>query len=134
MYTNTIVISVHINTESYTYTHQIKVQCRNRKTLIWDAVGYSAAVRSTIFHPFPHRIILIIERKMGQLVNEITFFTHRWAGDLLKSQTKVVVDIDKLVKFLVRQPIENLCMQQGKKYSSSARIHGMNNIVKQASW
>jgi hypothetical protein len=71
-------------------------------------------VRSTIFHPFPHRIILIIERKMGQLVNEITFFTHRWAGDLLKSETKVVVDIDKLVKFLVRQPIANLCMQQGK--------------------
>src|SRR6185312_8825327 len=71
-------------------------------------------VRSTIFHPFPHRIFLIIERKMGQLVNEITFFTHQWAGDLLKSETKVVVDIDKLVKFLVRQPIANLYMQQGK--------------------
>jgi len=71
-------------------------------------------VRSTIFHPFPHQIILIIERKMGQLVNEITFFTHRWTRDLLKSETKVVVDIDKLVKFLVRQTIANLCMQQGK--------------------
>ena len=71
-------------------------------------------VKSTIFHPFPHRIILIIERKMVQLVNEITFFTHRWAGDLPKSQMKVVVDIDKLVNFLVRQPIANLCMQQGK--------------------
>ena len=98
MHTNTIVISVHTNTESYTYTHQIKVQRRNRKTLIWDAVGYSVAVRSTIFHPFPHRIILIIERKMGQLVNEIAFFTHRCVGDLLKSETKVVVDIDKLIK------------------------------------
>jgi len=39
---------------------------------------------------------------------------HQWAGDLLKSETKVVVDIDKLIKFLVRQPIANLCMQQGK--------------------
>jgi len=52
-------------------------------------------VRSTIFHPFPHRIILIIERKMCQLVNEIIFFTHWWAGDLLNSETKVVVDIDQ---------------------------------------
>jgi len=42
-----------------------------------------SAVRSTIFHPFPHRIILIIKLKMGQLVDKITFFTYRWAGDLL---------------------------------------------------
>ena len=64
-------------------------------------------------HPFPHRIILIIECKMGQLVNKITFITLR-PGYLLKSQSKVVVDIHKLVQFLVRQLIANLCMQQGK--------------------
>ena len=39
---NTIVISVHTNTESYTYTHEMKVQRRNGKTPIWDAVWYSA--------------------------------------------------------------------------------------------
>src|SRR6185312_13790561 len=77
-------------------------------------VQNSSPVRSTIINPFPHRIILIIERKMGQLVNEITFFTHQWTRDLLKSETKVIVDIDKLIKFLVRQSIANLCMQQGK--------------------
>ena len=38
----TIVISVHTNTESYTYTHEMKVQRRNGKTPIWDAVWYSA--------------------------------------------------------------------------------------------
>ena len=42
MHTNTIVISVHTNTESYTYTHEMKVQRRNGKTPIWDAVWYSA--------------------------------------------------------------------------------------------
>src|SRR6185369_1121988 len=85
-------------------------------------------VRSTIFHPFPNRIILIIERKMGQLVNEITFFTHRWAGDLLKSETKVVIDIDKLVKFLVRQPIANLGMQQGKSIPISLASTGRTTL------
>ena len=44
MHTNTIVISVHTNTESYTYTHEMKVQRRNGKTPIWDAVWYSAVV------------------------------------------------------------------------------------------
>ena len=38
----TIVISVHRNTESYTYTHEIKVQRRYGKTPICDAVWYSA--------------------------------------------------------------------------------------------
>ena len=76
-------------------------------TVIIILVQNWSPIRSTIFHPFPHQIILIIERKMDQLVNEITFFTHLWAGDLLKSETKVVVDIDKLIKFLVRQPIAN---------------------------
>ena len=42
MHTNTIVISVHTNTESYTYTHQIRVQRKNGKTPNWDAVWYSA--------------------------------------------------------------------------------------------
>ena len=70
-------------------------------TVIIILVQNWCPVRSTIFHPFPHRIFLIIERKMGQLVNEITFFTHRWVGDLLKSKMKVLVNIDKLVKFLV---------------------------------
>ena len=42
MHTNTIVISVHTNTESYTYTNEIKVQRRNMKTPICDAVWYSA--------------------------------------------------------------------------------------------
>ena len=42
MHTNTIVISVHTNTESYTYTHEIKVQRRYGKTLICDAVWNSA--------------------------------------------------------------------------------------------
>ena len=42
MHTNTILISVHTNTESYTYTHQIRVPRRNGKTPIWDAVWYSA--------------------------------------------------------------------------------------------
>ena len=36
------IISVHTNTESYTYTHEMKVQRRNGKTPIWDAVWYSA--------------------------------------------------------------------------------------------
>ena len=34
MHINTIVISVHTNTESYTYTHEMKVQRRNGKTPI----------------------------------------------------------------------------------------------------
>jgi hypothetical protein len=71
-------------------------------------------VRSTISHPFPNWIILIIEWKMGQVVNKITFLTHRRARDLLKSQSKVVINIGKLVKFLLRQVITNLFMQYGK--------------------
>jgi hypothetical protein len=51
---------------------------------------------------------------MGELVNEITFFTHRRAGELRKSQEKVVVDIEKFVYFLVWEAIANLGMQQGK--------------------
>ena len=44
MHTNIIIISVHTNTESYTYTHEMKVRRRNGKTPIWDAVWYSAVV------------------------------------------------------------------------------------------
>ena len=32
MHANIILISVHTNTESYTYTHEMKVQRRNGKT------------------------------------------------------------------------------------------------------
>ena len=66
--------------------------------------------------------------KDGPAVNEITFFTHRWAGDLLKSETKVVVDIDKLAKFLVRQPIANLYMQQGKSTPVSLASTGQTTL------
>jgi hypothetical protein len=34
---------------------------------------------------------------MRKSVNEITFITHRRANNFRKSQTKVVVDIDKIV-------------------------------------
>jgi hypothetical protein len=50
---------------------------------------------------------------MGKVVNKITFITT-WGGDILKSEVKVVVHVDKLVQFLVRQAVANLCMQQGK--------------------
>jgi hypothetical protein len=45
---------------------------------------------------------------MGKVVNKITFIMT-WPRDLLKSQAKVVVHIDKIVKFLVRQAVANLC-------------------------
>jgi hypothetical protein len=53
---------------------------------------------------------------MGKVVNKITFITT-WGGDILKSEAKVLVHVDKLVKFLVRQTVANLCMQQGKSTS-----------------
>jgi hypothetical protein len=66
-------------------------------------------VRSTIFHPFPRRIFLIIEAKLAKMLNNITFIITP-IRDILKSQPKVVVDIDMLVKFLVCQPVSNLSM------------------------
>jgi hypothetical protein len=50
---------------------------------------------------------------MDKVVNKITFIMT-WGGDILKSEAKVVVHVDKLVQFLVRQAVANLCMQQGK--------------------
>jgi hypothetical protein len=43
------------------------------------------------------------------MLNNITFIITPIRG-VLKSQPKVVVDIDKLIKFLACQPISNLGM------------------------
>jgi hypothetical protein len=50
---------------------------------------------------------------MGKVVNKITFITT-WGGDLLKSQAKVVVHVDKLVKFLVRQAVATFVCSKAK--------------------
>jgi hypothetical protein len=50
---------------------------------------------------------------MGKVVNKITFITT-WGGDLLKCQAKVVVHVDKLVKFLVRQAVATFVCSKAK--------------------
>jgi hypothetical protein len=50
-----------------------------------------------------------IEAKLAKMLNNITFIITP-IRDILKSQPKVVVDIDKLFKFLVCQPVLNLGM------------------------
>jgi hypothetical protein len=64
------------------------------------------------------------------MLNNITIILTPRSG-ILKSQPKVVVNIDKLVKFLVSTDFEPWYVAT-QKYSNYAHIHLRKHTVKQA--